>query len=82
MVQLDLNPLAEAMVRRRRHPKIDDDAAVDGSQPPGWRLYVPGKMMTTVLAARRSAFWHVPMSVMPARWVSISVCGSERGRSL
>jgi hypothetical protein len=40
---------------------------------------VPDKMMTTVLAAMRSAFWHVLMSVMPARWVSISVWG-ELGR--
>ncbi len=37
-------------------------------------------MMTTVLAAMQSAFWHVPMSVMPVTWESISMCG-ERGRS-
>jgi hypothetical protein len=36
-------------------------------------------MMTMVLAAMQSAFLHVPMSVMPATWVSISVYGSGGG---
>jgi len=33
---------------------------------------VPDEMMTTVLAAMWSAFWHVPMSVMPAAEAELS----------
>jgi len=57
---------------------------------PGGPARVVGRAAATAaaassLAAMRSAFWHVPISVMPARWVSISVCGElggVRGREL